>query len=59
MYISIETIEFFIMLVLSGSVYGWYCYKQGIQRGANEVIAYLEEEQIIYINPETGEIEPY
>lgn len=59
MYISLETIEFFFWLTIAGSLYGYHCYKQGLQRGAEDVILFLEEQEIIYIDPETGEIERF
>lgn len=56
MYISVETLEFFFMLVVAGSLYGYHCYHQGLQRGVDEIILYLEEQEIISIDPDTGEI---
>lgn len=56
MYISIEQIEFFIVLVIAGSLYGWYCYNKGIDAGVDDILTFLEDNQIISIDPDTGEI---
>ena len=54
-HIDRETVEFFIALVLSGSVYGWYCYKQGIKRGWDDSIFSLEDAGFLQIK-DNGEV---
>lgn len=41
--ISWEEVKFFIALIVSGSLYGWYCYKKGLKRGWDHAIFALED----------------
>ena len=54
-YISLETIEFFITIVVAGVCYGFYCYRNGLRRGWDNAMYTLEEEGIISID-DTGEV---
>ena len=54
MFISPE-ILYFIITVICGIGYGYYCYKNGLRSGAENAMFYLEELKFIRIDDE-GEI---
>lgn len=55
-HIDLEAVKFFVVLVIAGSLYGWYCYKQGIKVGFDDAMYMLQEEFIVKIDDETLEV---
>lgn len=51
-HIDLETIKFFVVLVIAGSLYGYYVYRQGIKRGWDDCAYTLENEGLIEIDDE-------
>lgn len=54
-HIDLETLEFFVALVIAGGVYGNYLFNKGIRIGWDNAMYTLQEENIISINEE-GEV---
>jgi hypothetical protein len=57
-HIDIDTIKFFIALLVSGIGYGWYCYKRGLKVGWDDAMYELERSGYLYIDEE-GEVRRY
>lgn len=55
-HIDLETVKFFVVLVIAGSAYGWYCYRKGLMRGWDRSIYSLEDAGFLYVD-EDGEIQ--
>lgn len=54
-HIDLETVKFFVVLVIAGAGYGYYVYRQGLMRGWDNAMYSLEEEGLIQIDEE-GEV---
>lgn len=57
-HIDIDTLKFFIALLVSGICYGWYCYKRGLKVGWDDAMYELERSGYLYIDDE-GEVRRY
>lgn len=55
MFISTD-ILYFIITIVCGVGYGYYCYKNGLRAGAENAIFYLEDLNFITVDEESGEI---
>lgn len=55
-YIDLVDLLWFAVTVVCGLAFGFKCYKDGLDKGASDMIEYLEGEGIIFVDPETGEI---
>lgn len=53
--LSWDQIFFFLALVVSGSLYGWYCYNKGTKRGWDKAIFSLEDAGMLYVDDD-GEV---
>lgn len=54
-HIDLETVKFFVLLVISGVGYGYYCYRNGLKRGWDDCAYALESSGVIEIDDD-GEI---
>lgn len=51
-HIDLEAVKFFVVLVIAGSLYGYYVYRQGIKIGWDDAMYTLENEGLIEIDDE-------
>lgn len=57
-YIDLSALMYFVVTVGCGIAYGLHCFKDGVRRGADDMVEMLEDNGIIRIDEETGEILP-
>jgi hypothetical protein len=55
MFISPEVL-YFIITLICGIGYGFFCYRNGLRTGAENAMFYLEDLRYIKIDDESGEI---
>lgn len=57
-YIDINTIKDFVILLVAGILYGWYCYKRGLIVGWDNAMYELEKSGYLYVDDD-GEVKRY